>query len=85
MSPHIRACPQLVQAFPDLAPCHQHLGVNVTRVVAIVDESRFAAQTATLLMERRYEALAISDAMVALDVLESPTRTELLITSVDLG
>ena len=55
------------------------------RIVVVVDEVGFAERTAGILRERGCEAMALPDSMVALEVLESAERIELLITSMDHG
>lgn len=51
------------------------------RVVVVFREATFADETAAALIEAGYEAVAMSDSMQALDVLEGATTVELLITS----
>jgi DNA-binding NtrC family response regulator len=53
------------------------------RVVVVLDEPGFADETASALQAQGHDALALSDPMTALELLERAERLELLVTCLD--
>ena len=53
------------------------------RVVFVLDEPGFADETASALQAQGHDALALSDPMTALELLERAERLELLVTCLD--
>ena len=55
------------------------------RVVVVLDEPRFADETASALRAQGHDALALADPMTALELMERAEQLELLVTCLDFA